>query len=187
MLVATQVIQALASQWEQAGIKVKLHNYDLAQLIQAFGGKWQSMLQTAGSYDPAAGVGVAFRYSSMSPFSGIKDKKLDGMMAPGGRRARPGTSARSTTSTWRKYMSDDSISPFLFSFAPANVVVKGVQGPGLTTKLPAIVVTPTIPWEDVSEWTAGREEGTAALHAPALRACASSASGCLPPSPSCGG
>jgi peptide/nickel transport system substrate-binding protein len=47
-------------------------------------------------------------------------------------------------------MSDNSISPFLFSFAPANIVVKGVQGPGLTTKLPAIVVTPTIPWEDVS-------------------------------------
>ena len=37
VLVATQVIQALASQWEQAGIKTKLHSYDLAPLIQAFG------------------------------------------------------------------------------------------------------------------------------------------------------
>jgi peptide/nickel transport system substrate-binding protein len=149
VLVATQTIQALASQWEQAGIKVKLHNYDLAQLIQAFGGKWQSMLQTAGSYDPAAGVGVGFRYSSMSPFSGVKDKKLDGMLAQ---------AAGEIDQDKRKvdyldiaqYMSDNSISPFLFSFAPANLVVKGVQGPGLTTKLPAIVVTPTIPWEDVS-------------------------------------
>jgi ABC-type transport system substrate-binding protein len=149
VLVATQTIQALASQWQQAGIKVKLHNYDLAQLIQAFGGKWQSMLQTAGSYDPAAGVGVAFRYSSQSPFSGIKDKKLDGMMAQASGELDQ-DKRRIDYLDMAQYMSDNSISPFLFSFAPANVVVKGVQGPGLTTKLPAIVVTPTIPWEDVS-------------------------------------
>ena len=149
VLVATQTIQALASQWQQAGIKVKLHNYDLAQLIQAFGGKWQSMLQTAGSYDPAAGVGVAFRYSSLSPFSGIKDKKLDGMMAQASGELEQDKRAQDYKEI-AQYMSDNSVSPFLFSFAPANLVVKGVQGPGLTTKLPAIVVTPTIPWEDVS-------------------------------------
>jgi peptide/nickel transport system substrate-binding protein len=150
VLVAGQVIQALQSQWQQAGIKVQIHNYDLAQLIQAFqGGKWQSMLQTAGSYDPAAGVGVAFRYSSMSPFTGVKDKKLDGMIAQAAGELDKEKRGQDYADM-AKYMSDNSISPFLFSFAPANLSVKGVKGPGLTSKLPAIVVTPTIPWEEVS-------------------------------------
>jgi hypothetical protein len=30
------------------------------------------------------------------------------------------------------------------------VAVKGVTGPGLTQPLPAVVVTPTILWEDVA-------------------------------------
>ena len=81
VLVAKETIQALQSQWQQAGIKVKINSYDLSGLIQAFQTrKWQAMLQTAGSYDPAQGVGVAFRMSSQSPFSGIKDKKLDAML-----------------------------------------------------------------------------------------------------------
>ena len=31
----------------------------------------------------------------------------------------------------------------------ANVAVKGVAGPGLTSPLPAVVVAPAVPWEDV--------------------------------------
>jgi ABC-type transport system substrate-binding protein len=82
VLVAENTIQALRSQWAQAGIKTTIHSYDLAPLIQAFQGeKWQAMLRTAGSFDPAAGVGVGFRFSSMSPFSGVHDRKLDGMLA----------------------------------------------------------------------------------------------------------
>jgi peptide/nickel transport system substrate-binding protein len=58
VLVANQSITALQTMWEQAGIKVTTHSYDLLPLINAFiGGKWQAMLQTDGSWDPAAGVG----------------------------------------------------------------------------------------------------------------------------------
>ena len=39
--------------------------------------------------------------------------------------------------------------PFYFSSAPANVAVKGVAAPGLTSPLPAVSVTPAILWEDV--------------------------------------
>jgi len=38
------------------------------------------MIQTAGSYDPAAGVGVGFRFSSLSPFSGMHDPHLDSLL-----------------------------------------------------------------------------------------------------------
>lgn len=44
------------------------------------GKKWQSMIQTAGSFDPAAGVGVGFRFLSTSPISGVHDPKLDMML-----------------------------------------------------------------------------------------------------------
>jgi len=150
VLVAKNTTQALQSQWAQAGIKTKIHSYDLAPLIQAFQGKkWQAMLQTAGSFDPAAGVGVAFRFSSMSPFSGVHDKKLDGMLAQAAGELDQDKRGQLYADI-AKYMSDQSYSPFLFAFAPANVAKKGVTGPGLTSALPAVVVTPMVLWEEVS-------------------------------------
>jgi peptide/nickel transport system substrate-binding protein len=150
VLVAKNTIQALQSQWAQAGIKTKIHSYDLAPLIQAFQGKkWQAMLQTAGSFDPAAGVGVAFRFSSMSPFSGVHDKKLDGMLAQAAGELDQAKRGQLYADIAR-YMSDQSYSPFLFAFAPANVAKKGVTGPGLTSALPAVVVSPMVLWEEVS-------------------------------------
>ena len=72
--VARQVNIALQTQWRQAGINVTIEDYQLNTLVQQFnGGKWQAMLQTAGAWDPAAGVGVAFRFASTSPFTGVKD------------------------------------------------------------------------------------------------------------------
>jgi len=148
--VAKQTIQALQSQWAQAGIKSKINSYDLAPLIQAFQGKkWQAMLQTAGSFDPAAGVGVAFRFASMSPFSGVHDKKLDGMLGQAAGELDQGQRGQMYGDI-AKYMNEQSYSPFLFAFAPANVAKKGVAGPGLTTALPAVVVSPMVLWEEVS-------------------------------------
>jgi peptide/nickel transport system substrate-binding protein len=150
VLVAKQTIQALQSQWQQAGIKVSIDSYDLTGLIQAFQSKkWQAMLQTAGSYDPAQGVGVAFRMSSMSPFSGIKDKKLDGMLAEGAGTLDE-TKRKQVYDDMAKYISDEAYGPFYFAFAPANVALKGVSGPGLTTAMPAVVVNPDVFWDEVS-------------------------------------
>jgi peptide/nickel transport system substrate-binding protein len=155
VLVAKESMQALQSQWQQAGIKVKINSYDLTGLIQAFQTKkWQAMLQTAGSFDPAQGVGVAFRMSSMSPFSGIKDKKLDGMLAAGAGTLDEGK-RKQIYDGLAKYVSDEAYGPFYFAFAPANVAVKGVSGPGLTTAMPAVVVNPDVFWDEVSMSSGG--------------------------------
>jgi peptide/nickel transport system substrate-binding protein len=148
VLVAKQTTEALQSQWAKAGIKTKIESYDLAGLIKAFGGKWESMLQTAGAWDPATGVGVSFRFSSQSPFTGVKDPALDKLL---------GDAASSLEDSERqtlydeagKLISDKSYAPFMFAFAPANVARKGVYGPGLTTKLPAVVVNPPVDWTEV--------------------------------------
>jgi peptide/nickel transport system substrate-binding protein len=150
VLVAKQTIQALQSQWAQAGIKATIHSYDLPGLIQAFQSKkWQAMLQTAGSYDPAQGVGVAFRMSSQSPFSGIKDPKLDTMLNEASGTLDQGA-RKELYGQLAKFISDQAYGPFYFAFAPANVAVKGVSGPGLTTAMPAVVVNPDVFWDEVA-------------------------------------
>src|ERR1700761_2662747 len=79
--VASETTEALAQEWAAFGVKTTLHSYALNALIQQFtansGKSWQAMIQTAGAYDPAGGVGVGFRFNSTSPFSGMHDPKLD--------------------------------------------------------------------------------------------------------------
>jgi peptide/nickel transport system substrate-binding protein len=149
-VVAIDTTEALQSEWKQAGIDATIHNYDLASLIQVFiGKKWQAMIQTAGSYDPAAGVGVGFRFMSASPFSGVHDPHLDALL----QQAEAAQSLPARCSLYQQaqeYISQQADGPFYFAFAPANVMVHGVTGPGLSTPLPSTVVTPTILWEDVS-------------------------------------
>lgn len=149
-LVAEETTEALQSQWQQAGMKVKIANWDLTTLIAQFqSGKWQAMIQTAGSYDPAGGVGVGFRFESRSPFSGVHDPHLDALLNQA--EATANLSQRcSLYHQAQQYIAQKAYGPFFFSFAPANIMVHGVTGPGLTIPLPATVVTPTILWEDVS-------------------------------------
>ncbi len=149
-LVAEETTEALQTEWAAVGIKTVIHAYALAPLIAQFvSGKWQSMIQTAGSYDPAAGVGVGFRFSSVSPFSGVHDPHLDSLL----NQAAALTSLSQRCAIYTQaanYIASNYYGPFYFAFAPANVAVKGVVGPGLTQPLPAVVVTPTILWEDVA-------------------------------------
>jgi peptide/nickel transport system substrate-binding protein len=149
-LVAEETTEALQTQWAAVGIKTTIHDYPLASLIAQFtSGKWQSMIQTAGSYDPAAGVGVGFRFSSTSPFSGVHDTHLNSLL----NQAAALTNLSQRCSLYDQaaaYIAKEYYGPFYFAFAPANVAVKGVVGPGLTQPLPAVVVTPTILWEDVA-------------------------------------
>ena len=150
--VAAETTQALAQEWSAFGVKTTLHSYALNGLIQAFtanaGKSWQAMIQTAGAYDPAGGVGVGFRFNSTSPFSGVHDPKLDTILS----QAAASSSLSVRCPLYNQaaaYIAKNYYGPFYFSFAPANVSVKGVAGPGLTTPLPAVSVTPAILWEDV--------------------------------------
>ena len=142
-LVAQETTEALQTEWAAAGIKTTIANYPLAGLIAQFTSK-----QVAG------------------------DGADRGRLRPGGRRRRrlpvllaSRRSAGCTTRTWTRcstrprrvslsqrcalynqaaaYIAQQYYGPFYFGFAPANVAVKGVTGPGLTEPLPAVVVTPT--------------------------------------------
>ncbi len=147
--VANEVDQALRTMWEQAGIKVTLASWDLTGLIAQFtGGKWQSMLQTAGAYDPGTGVGVCFRFCSTSPFTGVKNTALNDLLLG---------AAGTTDNATRGKLYDEAAAliaknawgPFLFPIAGYNIAAHGVGGPGLTTPLPVTDVNPEILWQYV--------------------------------------
>ncbi len=151
VLVATETTEALQSEWAQAGIKATIHSYQLAPLIAQFeSGKWQSFVQTAGSWDPASGVGVYFRFGSKSPFSGVHDPKLDALIL--GAASTLNNSQRAALyAKAAEYIAANDYGPFYFSWAPSQVAAKSVSGPGLTTPLPAVVVSANVLWEDVSD------------------------------------
>jgi len=150
--VAVETTQELATEWAAVGIKTTLKSYVLNSLIQAFyqnnGKRWQSMVQTAGAFDPAGGIGVSFRFSSMSPFSGVHDPQLDNLL----NQAQGSTNLSTRCNFYhqaQQYIAKNYYGPFYFSLNPTNVSAKGIGGPGLTSAVPAVAVTPTIPWESV--------------------------------------
>ena len=106
------------------------------------------MVQTAGAWDPAAGVGVGFRFESTSPFSGVHDTKLNNLLND----AQAATSMSQRCALYDQaasYIAQNYYGPFYFAYAPANVAVKNLVGPGLTEPLPTVVVQSAILWEDV--------------------------------------
>jgi peptide/nickel transport system substrate-binding protein len=147
--VAETLDEGLQEEWEAAGMKVTLNNFDLTGLIAVFeSGKWQAFLQTAGAYDPEAGVGVAFRFASTSPFTGVKDPHVDTLI----------DEAAGTVSMAQRKLYNDELSayiaqkaygPFLFPIAGYNIAASGVAGPGLTTPIPSVAVDPEILWQYV--------------------------------------
>jgi peptide/nickel transport system substrate-binding protein len=147
--VADQVNTALQTQWEAAGIKTTIHSEQLNGLVQNFvGGKWQAMLQTAGAWDPAAGVGVGFRFGTMSPFSGISDPTVDGLLQQAAETADPAKRDAIYQQVGQR-ISDEAYAPFILAFAPYSVVTKNAHGPGLTTPIPPVVVNTAILWDEV--------------------------------------
>ncbi|MCI2416526.1 ABC transporter substrate-binding protein [Saccharopolyspora sp. K220] len=147
--VAEQVMTALQTQWQQAGINVKVTKYELSTLVQQFqSGRWQSMLQTAGAWDPASGVGVTFRFGSNSPFSGVNDPQLDGLLNAAAASIDP-AQRDDLYRQASKHISDNAYAPFGLAFAAANLATTDVHGPGLTTKIPPIVVNSGIIWDEV--------------------------------------
>jgi peptide/nickel transport system substrate-binding protein len=116
--------------------------------VQNFiGGKWQAMLQTAGAWDPAVGVGVGFRFGTTSPFSGISDTQIDDLLQQAGQISDPARRDALYLQVGQR-ISDQAYAPFILAFAPASVVTKGVHGPGLDTLIPPVVVNTAILWSD---------------------------------------
>jgi peptide/nickel transport system substrate-binding protein len=147
--VAEQVITALQSQWRQAGIEVSIATYDIAPIIERFrSGNWHALLQTAGSYDPEAGGSVSFRFRSDQQYTGVHDSDLDRVLD----RAAATIDAAERDRIYvqvSEYINDQAYAPFLFAFAPTQVVVRELEGPGLTTQIPPIFINTGVFWQDV--------------------------------------
>ena len=146
--VNTAFAEALQKMWEQAGIKVTISVDELTAVIQDVeSGKWQVILSTAGAFDPAAGVGLAFHFET--PSSGVHSPHLDTLI-------NDAQAVQNTTLRKRlyaeigKFLADGAYNPFLFPVPTWNIASRGVQGPGLTTRLPTVQLSPSILWEDVS-------------------------------------
>jgi peptide/nickel transport system substrate-binding protein len=146
--ITSDTLAALQSQWQQAGMQVTIHGYELPRIIQELEGKkWQAALQTNGAFDPGVSSGVPFRFLSSAPYSGVHDPELDRML----------TEAASTLEQKErgelyagiaKYISDQAYAPFLLATAPVAVARKGVHGPGLTNKLPMASVALLPTWDE---------------------------------------
>jgi peptide/nickel transport system substrate-binding protein len=141
---------AMQQMWKQAGINASIHFYSLATLIQQFQGKWQIAFQTAGAWDPAGGVGLAFRFVSNSPFSGVHDPKLDRLILGASGAVDP-AARKQMYDQAAAYIAQNAYGPFLFPISNYNIAAHGVQGPGLTTPIPSVAVNPEVLWEEVSK------------------------------------
>ncbi|HZV50276.1 MAG TPA: ABC transporter substrate-binding protein [Candidatus Dormibacteraeota bacterium] len=146
--VTNLTLQALQTQWQQAGIQTTIHPYDLTRLIQEFQGKrWQAALQTVGAFDPGVSTGLPFRFLSTAVYSGVHDPVLDQMMSQAAATFDTGQRAQRYAQI-AKYISDQAYAPFLFAVAPASVAARGVRGPGLTTRLPIPSVAVLPVWNE---------------------------------------
>jgi peptide/nickel transport system substrate-binding protein len=141
---------AMQQMWKQAGINATIHFYSLATLIQQFQGKWQIAFQTAGAWDPAGGVGLAFRFTSNSPFSGVHDPKLDKLILGASAPVDP-AARKKLYDQAAQYIAQNAYGPFLFPISNYSIAAHGVQGPGLTTPIPSVAVNTGILWEEVSK------------------------------------
>jgi peptide/nickel transport system substrate-binding protein len=129
-------VQALQSQWREAGIESTLQQFpSLGRVIQEYQSKkWQAALLVMGAYDPAVRA-LSFRFQSGFVYSGVNDAKLDQMTA----QAAASTDQNQRAQMYKqiaKYISDNAYAPFLFSTVTAGVAVKAVNIPGVTSKLP---------------------------------------------------
>jgi peptide/nickel transport system substrate-binding protein len=144
------LIEGVASQWKQAGINVTIDpSNGLTSAMQAFrSGKWQSFVQTAGAFDPAAGLGVGVRFLSTSFESGISDPHLDSLFSQATEALNPAARGQLYDEA-ASYISTNALAPLLFSVVDFNVAAKDVRGTGLTSYLPGSAVRPEVLWETV--------------------------------------
>lgn len=148
-LVTSETLQALQSEWQQAGIQTTIHTYELPRTIQELQGrKWQAALQSNGAFDPGESSGIPFRFLSGAPYSGVQDPTLDNLIQQAGSTLDNNKRAQLYAGI-AKYISDQAYAPFLFAVAPAAVARKGVHGPGLTTRIPMDSVALLPVWDQV--------------------------------------
>lgn len=158
--VAKEVATALQTQWQEAGMEVSLDAKPLGDVITKFtSGEWESMLQTAGAWDPSTGIGVQVRFGSTSPYSGTplpegatsaKEALDKGLQSPIDELLAKSVATvdederTAAYAEVAKMISDEAYGPFGTAFAPAQIMRSGVHGPGLDEPIPAFVVNTAV-------------------------------------------
>lgn len=152
--VATDTLQVLQSQWQEAGIQTTIHSYELPRTIQELEGKkWQAALQSNGAFDPGVSSGLPFRFLSKASYSGVQDPALDQMIEQAA-ATLDGQQRGQQYADIAKYISDQAYAPFLIAVAPAALARKEVHGPGVSTKIPLASVSLLPVWDEV--WVENR-------------------------------
>lgn len=142
-----QYLAALQTQWKAAGIDAHIETYDIGTLMKEFtAGSWQAMLQYAGAYDPAIGSSLRIRFGSGTVLSGISDPALDAKLTAALENEDPARREESFKDV-SQHISDNAYAPFVISYAPAHVS-RGLHAPGLTTKIPSLMNSTAIFWQD---------------------------------------
>lgn len=165
IVTARQVTTALQTQWQEAGIDVTIDSRPLGDVITKFtSGEWESMLQTAGAWDPATGIGVQVRFGSTSPFSGTplpegassaQDAIDNDLETPLDEALAAAVATVDEAEREALYVevaeliAQEAYGPFGIAFAPGQVVRQGVHGPGLTTPIPALAVNSGVLYDRV--------------------------------------
>ena len=129
-------------------MKVTLSTYNIGTLVGTFiGGNGQIALQTAGAWDPAAGVGVCFRFFFTSPYGKVKSPQLDRLLND----AASSTVAKARQTYFNaaaELIARNAWGPFLlFALDGENAVVRNAGAPGLSTPLAVVSVDLTILWQ----------------------------------------
>lgn len=138
---------------KRSELRLKTNFHELSAYIKrATSCTWQSEFTLCGAWDPSTGTSVERTFSSTSPTTGIKDQHLDKLLAQAVVTTDP-TERDKAYQELAKYLSDQAYGVFGFAAPVSSVAVQGVHGPGLTTKIPALVVNPGIIWSEV--WTDG--------------------------------
>ena len=124
----------LKSEWAQAGINTNLSALSITQLVHQYQtNDWQLSLAQSGGFDPALIPGLAFRFSSKAPFTGVKDPTLDNLLNEGAANSNSAIRSKIYHQIFA-YVAKQALAPVLYS-APAayNVTVHGLSALGLTT------------------------------------------------------
>ncbi|MGO2110073.1 MAG: ABC transporter substrate-binding protein [Pseudoclavibacter sp.] len=162
---ARPVATALQTQWQEAGMTVSLDAKPLGDIITKFTtGDWNSMLQTAGAWDPSTGIGVQIRFGSTSAYSGtplpegaesVSDAVDRDLLSPLDEALRASIATVDEAERAAAYqevakiISDEAYGPFGIAFTPAQVVRPGVHGPGLDEPIPSFVVNTAVLYDRV--------------------------------------
>lgn len=142
-------LEALQSEWSRAGMKVTLEPNPLPAQIQLFlTHKWQAVLNTTGALDPAIGQGANWRFLPGSIYDGVNDPTLTHLLL----QAEQTLSTKGRQTLYLKaaeLIAKKAYMPFLFAFELYNIAAKGLVGPGITTRMPVVVDSQVVHWENV--------------------------------------